>query len=230
MAHPIRQDRDARGELFIWTNIDPAHEDEFNQWYDREHMAERAAIPGFLWARRYRAQAGPRRYLALYGTQDLHVFGSAAYRQAFENQTQWSLLNFSRMRDTIRRVAAVTTLAGAGTGGAIALLPLADLARAEQAARLAAGFQAQAAGLLALRVLVPDAELSTPLPSEDVTTRVLEPLLVVDAVSEASAQDAARALVERLALAPDGAQVFRLLWELRADDLRCAPPAAGARP
>ena len=32
------------GELFIWTDIDPAHEDDFNQWYGCEHMAERAGI------------------------------------------------------------------------------------------------------------------------------------------------------------------------------------------
>src|SRR3546814_7604945 len=70
VAAPIRQDRDAMGELFIWTDIDPAHEDDFNQWYDREHMAERAGIAGFQWARRYRATQGERRYLALYRTED----------------------------------------------------------------------------------------------------------------------------------------------------------------
>lgn len=31
-------------ELFVWTDIDPSHEEEFNQWYDREHMEERVAI------------------------------------------------------------------------------------------------------------------------------------------------------------------------------------------
>ena len=29
-----------RGLLCIWTDIDPAHEADFNHWYDREHIPE----------------------------------------------------------------------------------------------------------------------------------------------------------------------------------------------
>lgn len=154
VAAPIRHDRDAMGELFIWTDIDPAHEEDFNQWYDREHMAERAGIAGFRWARRYRSQHGRRRYLALYRTEDLHVFGSAAYRQAFERQTPWSLANFARMRDTHRRVMVVSPLAGAGTGAALGLLRLGSVELAARAAALAASAQ-EIEGVLALRVLTP---------------------------------------------------------------------------
>ncbi len=35
---------DVMGELFIWTDIDPAHEADFNRWYDREHMAAQAVL------------------------------------------------------------------------------------------------------------------------------------------------------------------------------------------
>jgi hypothetical protein len=42
-----------KGMLLTSMNIDPAHEAEFNRWYDREHLEERVAIDGFLEARRY---------------------------------------------------------------------------------------------------------------------------------------------------------------------------------
>lgn len=219
VAAPIRQDRDAMGELFIWTDIDPAHEDDFNQWYDREHMAERAGIDGFHWARRYRAPHGERRYLALYRTESLHVFGSPAYRQAFEHQTPWSLTNFARMRNTNRRVSVVSPLAGAGTGASLGLLPLGSVEAAARAAALAES-ALDIDGVLALRVLTPDPDLSTPLPSEDPATRTLEPVLLVDATTEPAAAAAVRLMADQLELPSEQARTFHLLWDLRSDDLR----------
>ena len=37
-----------KGMLLTSMNIDPVHEAEFNRWYDREHLEERVAMPGFL--------------------------------------------------------------------------------------------------------------------------------------------------------------------------------------
>ena len=209
------------GELFIWTDIDPAHEDDFNQWYDREHMAERAGIAGFQWARRYRSQQGERRYLALYRTESLHVFGSDIYRQAFEHQTPWSLTNFARMRNTNRRVSVVSPLAGAGTGASLGLLPLGSVDTAARAAALAAS-ALDIDGVLALRVLTPDPDLSTPLPSEDPATCKLEPVLIVDATTEPAAAAAVRMMADQLDLPSEQARTFHLLWDLRSDDLRTA--------
>ncbi|SAI54179.1 Uncharacterised protein [Bordetella ansorpii] len=223
MTAPIRTDRDAMGELFIWTDIDPAHDTDFNRWYDREHMAERAAIPGFRWSRRYRAASGPRPYLALYRTASLNVFESPAYKQAFGQQTEWSHANFARMRDTSRRVMAVSPLAGAGTGASLGMLRLGDKDAATRAAALAAQAM-QIDGVLALRVLTPDPALSTPLPSEDSATRVLEPMLLVDATTEASATQALRMLAEALVLPASGSHVFNLLWDLQSSDLNDVAP------
>ena len=61
--------KSGRGMLMIWTNVPSEAEADFNRWYDREHVAERVAMPGFMFGRRYRtAIDAPLRYLALYGT------------------------------------------------------------------------------------------------------------------------------------------------------------------
>ena len=54
------------GMLYTSMDVEPVNEAEFNRWYDKEHMEERASIPGFLNARRYIALAGSPKYLNLY--------------------------------------------------------------------------------------------------------------------------------------------------------------------
>jgi hypothetical protein len=59
----------AKGIMVVQSEpVDPAHEDEFNDWYDNTHIPEITAVPGFVSARRYKvhgAAAGPS-YLAIY--------------------------------------------------------------------------------------------------------------------------------------------------------------------
>ena len=52
-----------KGMLLTSMDIDAADDAEFNRWYDREHLEERIAIPGFLEARRYVAHDGKPKYL-----------------------------------------------------------------------------------------------------------------------------------------------------------------------
>lgn len=218
-AKTLQQHPDAVGELLIWTSVDPAYEQDFNQWYDQEHMQERAAIKGFRWSRRYHSDTCARPYLALYQTDTLHVFTSESYRQAFTKQTQWSERNFTRMCDTSRRVNAVTQLAGAGTGAAVALVCLQTLEQAQLAIELAQALIRDMDGVLAARALCPDPVLSTPLPSEDVATRKLEPFLVIEATSLASAEAAKKWIADKLALPADRSHCFKLLWDLQSSDL-----------
>jgi hypothetical protein len=215
----IQQTSDAMGELFIWTDVDPAHEQDFNRWYDLEHMQERAAIPGFHWSRRYHSKTCARPYLALYRTESLKVFTSETYRQAFTKQTDWSVRNFSRMHNTQRRVAAVTLAYGAGTGAGIALLCLGSLAVSEKALPLCKTLAQTAEGILSAKILTPDPGLSTPLPSENTTQRLLEPYLIIDATTLNEANKAAAAIAAQLGLPEQACHSFDLLWDLQAGDL-----------
>lgn len=216
----IDRSLNAMGELLIWTDIAPEKEEDFNQWYDTEHMQERASIPGFQWSRRYHSETAPRPYLALYRTDTLHIFTSAPYRKAFENQTEWSVRNFSAMHNTNRRVNAVTEVMGAGTGAVVSLICLGSDENAQAALALTDALCREVPGVIALRVLIPDATLSTPLPSEDASKRVLEPYMVIDTTTLSSAEAAGAWMVARLKLISNAHHTFRLLWDLRASDLK----------
>jgi len=217
--HTLQQHPDAPGELLIWTSVDPAHEQDFNQWYDQEHMQERAAIKGFRWSRRYYSDTCARPYLALYQTDTLHVFTSEPYRLAFTKQTQWSERNFTRMRDTRRRVNAVTQLFGAGTGAALALVCLDTLETTHAATAFTQELATAIDGILSVRALCPDLVLSTPLPSEDLTTRKLEPFIVIEATTLAKADLAGHWLTKKLGVAAENSHSFQLLWDLQSADL-----------
>ncbi|WP_186040808.1 DUF4286 family protein [Burkholderia gladioli] len=208
------------GQLCIWTDTDPRTEDDFNAWYDREHMQERVAIPGFSHARRFLASDGAtRRYLALYETVSLEVFRSEAYRQAFAQQTEWSLRSFERMRDNQRRVGELAFAAGAGEGGRLALFVAAPAALAGAAWREAASAAAQATpGVHAVRVFATDASLSAPIATgAGAPGAALGDALVL---VEGSSAAAAHALATRLAALADveaaNVRTFDLLWRLAA--------------
>jgi hypothetical protein len=80
------------GLLLTMTEPPPAMEEEFNAWYDDEHLAERLAIPGFRSAKRWVANvpAGQGKYLGTYELDSPHVLNSEAYLKRFKNQTPWS--------------------------------------------------------------------------------------------------------------------------------------------
>src|SRR5471032_1529319 len=113
-----------KGMLLTSMNIDAAHDAEFNRWYDREHLQERVAIPGFLEARRYVAHAGNPKYLSLYSTETFEVLDSPAYRTALANQTAWSKANIAHFKDMIRGVARITISRGTGRGAALGIIRL----------------------------------------------------------------------------------------------------------
>jgi hypothetical protein len=47
-----------RGIFLVYVDIDAQHEQEFNEWYNPEHLPELLAVPGILAAARYEAVRG----------------------------------------------------------------------------------------------------------------------------------------------------------------------------
>lgn len=76
-----------RGLLLTMTRPPAGMEEEFNAWYDEEHLPERLSIRGFRSARRW---VRGKTYLATYELDSAKVLASRAYLSCFRNPTPWS--------------------------------------------------------------------------------------------------------------------------------------------
>jgi hypothetical protein len=95
-----------RGLLLAAMTPPLALEEEFNEWYDSEHVPERLRIPGFDTGRRFIAVAGWPRYLALYDLDSPGVLESAAYAAvAGANFSPWTKRIVPRMTGRYRAAA-----------------------------------------------------------------------------------------------------------------------------
>ena len=205
-----------RGQLCIWTDVDPASELDFNRWYDREHMQERVAIPGFQSASRFQATGEcPRPYLALYYTDAVAVFTSDAYRQAFAHQTDWSLRNFERMRGTQRRVGPLEIEVGHGEGGALALFVVAQDKLSMNALRDQLARLRQEDFIIRASVLRTDTGLSAPV-TADSSAAPADAVMMIEATRAQAALAQARSLAAALDVPSQEVYGFRLLWRLGA--------------
>jgi hypothetical protein len=70
----------AKGLLFASFDYSPAQEDEFNDWYDQEHVPERLRVPGFLNAQRWVGDENPKIAVATYDLETHAVMNSPAYQ------------------------------------------------------------------------------------------------------------------------------------------------------
>jgi hypothetical protein len=209
-----------RAQLCIWTNIDPAFEADFNRWYDREHMQERVAIPGFRFARRFKALHDTARpYLALYCTQDASVFTSEPYARAFNHQTAWSLRNFARMQHTQRRVGTLDVEAGEGQGGMLAAFVLTEAVVRQARPRLAAQLAeiAQADGIVRATLQVTVPALSVSLTAKDAPLPPADAVVLIEGSDPAAVRASAEALAALHGVPAAEVTRFAMLWRLGAN-------------
>ena len=61
---------EAKALMTAWTHVAPEREQEFNAWYDTEHLPEIVALPGFMSGRRYACEGAVPKYLAWYDAAD----------------------------------------------------------------------------------------------------------------------------------------------------------------
>lgn len=81
----------AKGLLLVLVDPPPAFEEELNDWYDTEHLPERAALPGFETAMRYTSLGDGPRYAAIYDLTSPDALETEAYRSVSgENFSPWT--------------------------------------------------------------------------------------------------------------------------------------------
>jgi hypothetical protein len=78
----------AGGVIISAMDIDPQAEEEFNDWYNTEHMPVLSNLPGVLAARRFRAHQGKPSYIALYHVSDLSIYAEPSWSAV--NETAWT--------------------------------------------------------------------------------------------------------------------------------------------
>lgn len=89
-----------KGILLVLMHPPPAFEEEFNAWYDTEHVPERLSVPGFLTGLRYfNADGATPRYLAIYDLEHAAVMDSSEYlRVAHDRSSPWTKRVTARAR------------------------------------------------------------------------------------------------------------------------------------
>jgi len=108
----------SRAVLSIWNDIDAEIEADYEDWYQRDHIRDRAGTPGFRSARRYQRISGAgREYFTFSDLEGIEVIGSPAYRNRLKEATEWTRRIMPHFRRLIRVAADVTIERGDGTGG-----------------------------------------------------------------------------------------------------------------
>lgn len=232
--------------MCTWTNCATPAEPDFTEWYNRQHLAERVAIPGFLSGARYVAEKGAPKYLAYYEWESTKVGPTPAYMERQDNPTRWTRRMMSNFQNTIRTVFQRKLRLGLGRGAAAATLRFAP--EAGQEAKLERRLERilpllhRHPGMVGVTLLQVDAEGSR-MDSNESRMRAAPDALAgwvihAEAMDMPSLKRAWAAEVKQADLVKNGATrrmqlgFYRLLFTLAkdgADDVIPAPDAAPPR-
>lgn len=210
------------GILISSMEVLPEEEADFNEWFDREHLAERVAIPGFLEARRYESVGAPTRYLQIYNATSFDVLDGAPYKAALANQTEWSHHHISRFIAPTRVVGRLVHSAGVARGVAVALMRLRPSGDPAMMPALAGVLEVlEQPGTASIHLVEADAGLSRPVTAGSAYVGSEDCYVLVECTSEAAAgKSIARlgASVEKYGELID-ARVFRYRMDISAGSL-----------
>ena len=83
-------DKKGKGLFMVWCDVPADMEEDFNRWYNEEHLNEVLAIPGVLNAARYVAVSGSPKYLACYELTNPELRDTPEYQEHLIQPTEWS--------------------------------------------------------------------------------------------------------------------------------------------
>lgn len=67
------------GLMMVWADMPSEKEDDFNRWYNEEHLGELLSVPGVLSAARYEATMSGPKHLAVYELESPEVVDTEAF-------------------------------------------------------------------------------------------------------------------------------------------------------
>ena len=83
--------REAHALIAVWLHVAADREEEFNDWYELEHLSQVTNLEGFICARRYSAEDGSvPKFLAWYEVQDAGVETAPPFQDLVAHPTGWS--------------------------------------------------------------------------------------------------------------------------------------------
>jgi hypothetical protein len=121
------------GILAVWSDVDAVAEDDYNAWYDREHLFERLEVPGFHRGRHYLTVSGAPRYFTYFVTDNAAVMASQAYLTQANQPSPWTRRILPYFRNTNRTACNVVCRIGRGYGAASLTMRLAAVAGRQDA-------------------------------------------------------------------------------------------------
>ena len=108
------------GILAIWNDIEDNVAEDYEHWYQRQHLYERSAIAGFRYGRRYVATGGSPKFFTFYETDSPDVLTGGAYLERLNAPTAWTKSMMPHFRNVSRTVCSQAIAAGDLTGGVVA--------------------------------------------------------------------------------------------------------------
>ncbi|WP_392534231.1 hypothetical protein [Nostoc sp. C117] len=105
------------GILAVWLKPPIEIDEEFNEWYNTEHLQQITSQSGFINGHRYKSIGTDTWYLALYDLETLDAFFDKNFQNILANPTPWSRrikrkFNESENSDGIRNVYRKTLSLG----------------------------------------------------------------------------------------------------------------------
>ena len=126
---------DTPGVLLVLNDVVEGAEEEFNRWYQQQHVPERLGGPGFNTARRYRAVDRGPAYMAVYECASIGVLASEAYQQRLAHPTDWTRKVMPNFRNMLRSACRETWSLGVGVGGGAIVVQCRPVPGRQDAAR-----------------------------------------------------------------------------------------------
>ncbi|PYB78882.1 hypothetical protein DMX11_08055 [Pseudomonas sp. LB-090624] len=198
------------GLLFVASDIDAAHEVEFNRWYDEEHLPDRASMAGVVKATRFKSPSDSPKYLALYWAEGLAAFDCPEYAHAFKYQSVWSKKMLPLMQNPTRRIGEAFGQFDQPGGKWVAVVATTHATEPRSLNTLQSTFF-EMPGYIQSYFVRPVPSLSLPLPQEASNPQPMTPMLIVECSSESAARQAVQTSLSNL---PAGSSHFGVYQSL----------------